>query len=79
MSNSMTDKVIQQLESKVNDLECQVAFQEQTIEELNDALSQQQLQLSRIQEQMSFMITKVKSLSSSNMADESEETPPPHY
>ena len=79
MSDSMTDKVIQQLESKVNDLECQVAFQEQTIEELNDALSQQQLQLSRIQEQMSFMITKVKSLSSSNMADESEETPPPHY
>lgn len=75
----MTETVIKQLEAKVNDLEFQIAFQEQTIEQLNDALTQQQLQLSRIQEQMSFMITKVKSLSSSNMADPSEETPPPHY
>jgi SlyX protein len=75
----MTETMIKQLEAKVNDLEFQLAFQEQTIDELNDALTQQQLQLSRIQEQMSFMITKVKSLSSSNMADPSEETPPPHY
>jgi SlyX protein len=75
----MTEILIKQLEDKVNDLEFQIAFQEQTIEQLNDALTQQQLQLSRVQEQMSFMITKVKSLSSSNMADPSEETPPPHY
>lgn len=73
------NKSIEILESRVNDLECQLAFQEQTIEELNDALSQQQLQLSRMQEQMTFMIGKIKSLSSSNLADQSEETPPPHY
>ena len=38
----MTDKIIQQLEARINDLECQLAFQEQTIEDLNGALSQQQ-------------------------------------
>ncbi len=73
------EKSVEQLKARINDLECQLAFQEQTVEELNDALSQQQIQLTRIQEQMSFMVSKVKSLSSSNLADESEETPPPHY
>ncbi|MDW1568652.1 SlyX protein, partial [Vibrio sp. YT-15] len=28
----MTEKLIEQLEARINDLECQVAFQEQTIE-----------------------------------------------
>ncbi len=79
MSNPMTDNEDKKLEVKVNDLECQIAFQEQTIEELNDALSQQQLQLSKIQEQMVFMVSKIKSLNTSNLADPSEETPPPHY
>jgi SlyX protein len=73
------NKQLEQMEARVNDLECQLAFQEQTIEELNDALGQQQLQISRMQEQMTFMIGKIKSLSSSNLADQSEETPPPHY
>jgi SlyX protein len=73
------EKSVEQLKARINDLECQLAFQEQTVEELNDALSQQQVQLTRMQEQMSFMVNKVKSLSSSNLADESEETPPPHY
>lgn len=79
MSDKKMDKSIEQLENRVNDLECQLAFQEQTIEQLNDALSQQQLQLSRMQEQMTFMIGKIKSLGGSNLADQSEETPPPHY
>jgi SlyX protein len=73
------NKQLEQMEVRINDLECQLAFQEQTIEELNDALGQQQLQISRMQEQMTFMIGKIKSLSSSNLADQSEETPPPHY
>ncbi len=73
------NKSVEELEARVNDLECQVAFQEQTIDELNDALSQQQLQLSRMQEQMTLMISKIKSLSGSHLADQSEETPPPHY
>lgn len=72
-------KQVEQIESRISNLECQIAFQEQTIEELNDALSQQQLQISRMQEQMTFMVGKIKSLSSSNLADQSEETPPPHY
>lgn len=75
----MTEQYVQILEQRLNDLECQVAFQEQSIEELNAALSQQQLLINKMQEQMKFMVGKLKSLNSSPLADPSEETPPPHY
>ncbi|UTZ26873.1 SlyX family protein [Vibrio campbellii] len=75
----MTDKIIQQLEARINDLECQLAFQEQTIEDLNGALSLQQLQITKMLDQMKYVVGKVKNMDSSNLADPSEETPPPHY
>lgn len=75
----MTEKRVEKLESRVNDLECQLAFQEQTIEELNEALSRQQMLITRMQDQMKFVVGKVKNMDGSNLADASEETPPPHY
>ena len=75
----MTEQQVEQLEKRVNDLECQLAFQEQTIEELNDALSQQQLLITKMQDQMKYVVGKVKNIDGSNLADASEETPPPHY
>ncbi|WP_159657751.1 SlyX family protein [Vibrio atypicus] len=75
----MTEKRIEELEGRVNDLECQLAFQEQTIEELNDALSQQQMLITKMRDQMKYVVGKVKNMDSSNLADQSEETPPPHY
>ncbi|MPW37576.1 SlyX protein [Vibrio sp. B1Z05] len=71
--------LIQKLNQKIDDLECKAAFQEQTIDELNDALSQQQLLISRMQTQMKYVVGKVKNMDTSNLADPSEETPPPHY
>jgi SlyX protein len=71
-----SDKELQQ---RIEDLECQLAFQEQAIEELNDALSQQQLLISKMQDQMKYVVGKVKNMDASNMVDASEETPPPHY
>lgn len=68
-----------QLKQRIDDLECQLAFQEQTINELNDALSQQQLLITRMQDQMKYVVGKVKNLDTSDLADPSEETPPPHY
>ena len=73
----MNEKNIEQLENRINDLECQLAFQEQTIDSLNDALSQQQLLITKMQDQMKYVVGKVKNMDSSNLADPSEETPPP--
>ncbi|TVO34333.1 SlyX family protein [Vibrio algivorus] len=74
-----SDNLENELKQRIDGLECQVAFQEQTINELNDALSQQQLLITRMQDQMKFVVGKVKNLDASNLADASEETPPPHY
>ncbi|KFI09135.1 SlyX family protein [Vibrio coralliilyticus] len=75
----MTEKRVKELENRLNDMECQLAFQEQTIESLNDALSQQQLLITKMQDQMKYVVGKVKNMDSSNLADPAQETPPPHY
>ncbi|MBM7037276.1 hypothetical protein ST37_07960 [Vibrio sp. qd031] len=79
MSQSSNDTKLQQLEQTIIDLEVKLAFQEQTIDELNQALSDQQLVISKMQTQMKYVVGKVKNLGESNLADETEETPPPHY
>ncbi|MCG3727184.1 SlyX family protein [Vibrio cincinnatiensis] len=75
----MNEKTITQLQKRVEDLECQLAFQEQTIDELNEALAQQQLVISKMQDQMKYVVGKMKNMDSSNLADPANETPPPHY
>ncbi|WNJ96956.1 SlyX family protein [Vibrio ruber] len=75
----MAPEEAERLEARINDLECQLAFQEDTIEALNQALSQQQQTISRMQDQMKFMAGKLKNVSESPLADSSQETPPPHY
>ncbi|GAA0854962.1 SlyX family protein [Aliiglaciecola litoralis] len=67
------------LQSQIASLETQVAFQEDTIEQLNQALADQQLQIDKISFQLKQMVNKVKQLEPSNLADASEEAPPPHY
>lgn len=67
------------LMNEINELQMKVAFQEDTIEQLNSALVEQQNQIHSLEFQVKHVVDKVKSMSVSNMADESEETPPPHY
>ncbi len=75
----MSDQTTEQLQQRLDDLECQLAFQEQTIEALNAALSSQQLLITKMQDQMKYVVGKVKNIDSSNLATQDEETPPPHY
>jgi len=63
----------------IEELQMKVAFQEYTIEQLNEALSSQQHQLDKLQRQLSHLVDKLKQLEPSNVAKLSEETPPPHY
>lgn len=75
----MSNMNIQELQQRLEDLEIKAAFQEQTIDDLNEALSQQQLLITKMQDQMKYVVGKVKNMDTSNMADAAEETPPPHY
>ncbi len=76
----MSDDKVEALQLRIDDMECKIAFQEQTIEELNDALTQQQLLIAKMQDQMKYVVGKVKNMDEgSNMSDPSKEPPPPHY
>ena len=67
------------LQQKIDHLESQLAFQEDTIESLNKALSDQQFQIDKMTFKLQQVIERMKQIEPSNMADSSEEAPPPHY
>lgn len=66
-------------EDAIAELQTKIAFQEHTIEELNEALSDQQILIEKMHFQLRHVIDKVKGMEPSNIAKLSEETPPPHY
>lgn len=68
-----------ELSNNIEELQMKLAFQDDVIEKLNQALVEQQHQIHELQYQMKHVVGKVKSLSVSNMASEDEEAPPPHY
>ncbi|GGW90881.1 SlyX family protein [Alteromonas halophila] len=65
--------------ARIDELETKVAFQEHTIEALNDALAAQQQRLDDIAFKLKHVMDRVKTIEPSNVARQSEETPPPHY
>ncbi|BCL66794.1 TPA: SlyX family protein [Haemophilus influenzae] len=72
-------QIQQMLENRIEELETKIAFQEQLLDELNHALVQQQFDIDKMQVQLRYMANKLKDFQPSNIASQSEETPPPHY
>ncbi|ABR74053.1 SlyX protein [Actinobacillus succinogenes] len=70
---------MQNLEERIAELEMKITFQDNLLEELNLALVQQQFVIDRIQVQLRHLTAKLKDMQPSNIADQAEETPPPHY
>lgn len=72
-------QIQQMLENRIAELEMKAAFQEHLLEELNQALIQQQFDMDKIQVQLHYIANKLKDFQDSNIANQAEETPPPHY
>lgn len=70
---------MEQLSQRVEDLETKLAFQEATIDELNSEVIALNKIVAEQQYQMQLIVTKLKAIEPSNIASQSEETPPPHY
>lgn len=65
--------------ARIDELEAKTAFQEHTIDALNEALAAQQARLDDMAFKLRHVMDRVKTIEPSNIAGQSEETPPPHY
>ncbi|KGS15824.1 MULTISPECIES: SlyX family protein [Pseudomonas syringae group] len=66
------------LEDRVMELESRMAFQDDTIQALNDVLIKQQRELEHLQQQMAAMLKRQEEMGSQFDTFE-EDAPPPHY
>jgi len=68
----MTDKRITELETKV-------AYQEHTIQELNDVIYKQQQQIDKVEIMCQHLMGRIQALSESTGAEQPANEKPPHY
>ena len=67
------------MEKRLAELEIRVAFQDQTLHELNDVITRQQNQIDRMVKELETLKIQLTMLAPSLVISKAEEKPPPHY
>ncbi|WP_146909322.1 SlyX family protein [Arenimonas daejeonensis] len=67
------------LEQRVAELETRVAFQDQALTEMSDALAAARMEVARNTEMLQRALTDLKQVRTQLYADPGDEPPPPHY
>lgn len=70
---------MEKFEKRMAELEMKLTFQDNLLEELNQALVEQQFVIDKMQVQLRYLAAKLKDVQPSSVASRAEETPPPHY
>ncbi len=69
----------QAAQHEITQLQIKVAFQEDTIDTLSEALADQQGRIETLERKLSKLVERVKQLQPDEVGDPGQEPPPPHY
>ena len=67
------------MDERITEVEIRLTHIEDTLDVLNQTIIDQHKLIDQLQLQISILEKKLKASAASNIAHESEETPPPHY
>ncbi len=67
------------VQAQIEELQTKLAFQELTVEELNQEVIKLNRLVAHQQHQIQLLVGKLQAMEPSNIATQAEETPPPHY
>jgi SlyX protein len=67
------------IEERLTELESRVAFQDDTLQKLNDVIVRQQQDIKYLTAELQLLKQQFQILEPSLIAGQKEETPPPHY
>ncbi|MCP3129892.1 SlyX family protein [Shewanella sp. KJ2020] len=70
---------MQGVQAQIEELQMKLAFQEITVEELNQEVIKLNRLVAHQQHQIQLLVGRLQAMEPSNMATQAEETPPPHY
>lgn len=67
------------LAARITELETRLAFQDQTVQTLNEVVTRQQRDLDRVQHEIETLKARLRGLEPSPVGRREDEPPPPHY
>ncbi|MFL1406177.1 SlyX family protein [Marinobacter sp. M1N3S26] len=65
--------------ARMDELETRLAFQDELINTLSDQVAQQELDIRKLWEAKQHLKKQLSEIAPSNIKNEDQETPPPHY
>jgi SlyX protein len=67
------------LEARISELEMRLAFCDDSVQQLNQVITQQDRLLAELEEKVRILGQRLHTLQPNPIASAAEETPPPHY
>ncbi len=67
------------MNERLTELEVRVAFQDKTIQDLNEVVTRQQRELDRLAKELEAVKSRISGLAPSMVMPLEDEKPPPHY
>ena len=67
------------MNERLTELEMRVAFQDKTIQDLNEVVTRQQREIDRLARELEVVKSRLSGLAPSMVVPQHDEKPPPHY